>query len=439
MWKREGAPGTGEVIGVSRPVIAGLVIVFLFFGVFLGWAAFAPLGSAAIARGTVSVEGNRKTVQHLEGGIVGEILVKDGDFVNKGQVLIKLDETQARASLAILSGRKTVALAEQARLIAERDRADKITFDPWLLERQDEPNVREAMLGQQNIFEARRLAYEGQITILEQKIAQLDEEVIGLEGQIASAEEQLALIQDELKDVEELVRKQLAKRTRLRSLQRTAAELTGVKGQSIAKIAQTKQAIGEIRLQITELGNSVLNEAVAQLRDVQSLLFDLSEQERSALDILNRTEVRAPNSGLVVNLQVYTTGGVIQPGSALLDIVPVDEKLVVGAEVNPTDIESVHIGAKAQIRFPAFSQRSTKPVDGTVVSVSADSLLNERTGTYYYQAQVEIESLEGSNISLEQLRPGMQADVMIATGERTALDYFLDPILASFSRGMTEQ
>jgi HlyD family secretion protein/epimerase transport system membrane fusion protein len=433
------AEQTKDQMGVGKPILAGVVILLLFFGGFMGWAAFAPLDSAALASGVISVEGNRKTIQHFEGGIVQDILVKDGDLVQKNQVLLTLDETQAEASLKLIQGRKMVALAEMARLTAERDNLENITFPKWLEDRRSNENVAKTMDGQVSIFNARRLARKGQITILEQKIAQLEEEMKGLQGQIRAGDTQLKLIREELADVQQLVDKKLAKRSRLRALQRTASELAGNRGQNVARIAQSKQAIGEIRLQITEIQNAVLNEAVAELKNVQSMLFDLEEQERASIDVMGRTEVRAPNTGLVVNLTVFTKGAVISSGQPLMDIVPVDQKLIVEAEVDPTDIDIVHVGATAHIRFPAFSQRTSKPVEGTIIGVSADSIQNERTGAFFYQALVRIDNIEQSNLSMDQLRPGMQADVMIATGERTALDYFLNPILLSFNRAMTEQ
>ncbi|MZR29695.1 HlyD family type I secretion periplasmic adaptor subunit [Sneathiella litorea] len=426
------------MMNMRGPIMFGLVIIFLFFGAFVGWAAFAPLGSAAIAQGVVSVEGNRKSIQHLEGGIVSEIIIKDGDFVKQGDVLIVLDEVQSKASMEIVRSRRAIALAQKARLIAERDGLDEITFPEWLLERKDEPNIKEAMEGQQNIFESRRTSRNGQITILKQKAAQLEEEIKGLEGQVDSSDRQIALISDEIKDVDSLVKKNLAKRPRLRALQRNLAELSGNRSQNISRIAQTRQAIGEVELQINELTNALMDEVVAELKDVQSQIFDLAEQNRASEDVLDRTEIRAPTDGYVVNLQVHTTGGVIKPGETILDIVPDNVQLIVEAQVNTKDIDSVYIDATAQIRFPAFSQRFSLPAEGKVISVSADSLEDERTGNYYYLARVQIENLENAEIKVTQLRPGMQADVMILTGERTALDYFINPIILSFNRALRE-
>ncbi|MCC3303873.1 HlyD family type I secretion periplasmic adaptor subunit [Sneathiella sp. HT1-7] len=426
------------MMNVRGPVLFGLVIIFLFFGAFVGWAAFAPLGSAAIAQGVVSVEGNRKSVQHLEGGIVSEIKIKDGDFVSEGDVLIVLDEVQSKASVEIIRSRRAIALAQKARLIAERDNLDSITFPKWLLERKDEPNIKEAMEGQRNIFDSRRTSREGQITILKQKASQLEEEIKGLEGQVTSSDRQISLIREEIKDVESLVKKSLAKRPRLRALQRNLAELSGNRSQNISRIAQTRQAIGEVELQINELSNAMIDEVVSELRDVQAQIFDLEEQTRASEDVFDRTEIRAPTDGYVVNLQVHTTGGVIKPGETILDIVPDNVQLIVEAQVNTKDIDSVYIGAPAQIRFPAFSQRFSLPAEGKVLSVSADSIEDERTGSYYYLARVQIENLENAEIMVTQLRPGMQADVMILTGERTALDYFVNPIILSFNRALRE-
>jgi HlyD family type I secretion membrane fusion protein len=427
------------MMNVRGPIIAGLVIIFLFFGAFVGWAAFAPLGSAAIAQGTVSVEGNRKSIQHLEGGIVSEIKVKDGDFVEKGQILIVLDEIQSKASMEIVKGRRTVALAQKARLEAERDGLEKIVFPKWLVERANEPNVAEVMNGQENIFNARLKSRMGQITIMEQKIAQFEEEIKGLGGQVEASDRQIRLISDEIKDVQSLVKKNLAKRPRLRALQRNHAELRGDRSAKLSRIAQTKQAIGEVQLQINEMSNSLMDEVVAELRDIQAQLFDLEEQNRASEDVLDRTGIRAPTAGYVVDLQVHTAGGVIAPGATVLDIVPDDVQLIVEAKVNTKDIDSVHIGSPAQIRFPAFSQRVSLPAEGTVISVSADSLEDERNGTFFYLARVKIDSLDPANVQVTQLRPGMQADVMISTGERTALDYFIDPIILSFNRALREQ
>jgi len=425
-------------MGVGVPVFVGLIVVVLFFGVFIGWAALAPLGSAAIAPGSVSVESNRKTIQHLEGGIISKIKVHDGDLVTAGQVLVLLDATQAQTSMDLVRGRWIAASAREARLVAERDGLDKIEFSGELLAEQDDAQVAQTLRGQKNIFDARRKSKDGQVAILKQRISQYNAEIKGLEGQIKAEDRQIQLIADEIKDISGLVKKGLAQRPRLRTLQRDSAELEGMSSQNVAKIAQAHQAIAEARLQINELTTTTLNEVVQELREVQSEMFELVEQERAAADILRRTDIRAPIDGIIVNLQVYTTGGVIAPGAAILDIVPANERLIVEAQVDPGDIDVVHIGLPAQVRFPAFSQRSSAPVEGRVVRVSADSLTDERTGASYYLARIAIEDDVQAKLNGAELYPGMQAEVMINTGERTALEYFLKPLTVSINRAFRE-
>ena len=312
---------------IRGPVTLGLAVVFLFFGVFGAWAALAPLQSAAIAPGVVSVDSSRKTVQHLEGGIVGEILVREGVEVEAGQVLIKLDEVQARATRELLRGRLITATSLQARLEAERRGQDRIDFPDWLQAETEDATAKEVMAAQYSIFEARRESLRGQIAILEQRIAQFDEEIGGLEGQIAAEDRQIRLIAEEVRDLQKLVKKGLAPRPRLLELQRQAAEIQGSRHQNQARLARVRQQIGEARLRISELRTQRDNEIVEELREVQSELLDLTERMRAASDVLSRTEIRAPISGTVVGLQVHTAGGVIAPRERLMDIVPSEDPL----------------------------------------------------------------------------------------------------------------
>ena len=420
------------------PVIAGLIIIVVFFGGFMGWAAFAPLGSAAIAPAIVIVETNRKTIQHLEGGIVDQIKVRDGDIVKAGQILVVLDSTQTKASLELVRGRQLASQALKARLEAEQAGKSAIVFPDVLLSERSNPNVAEAIVGQKNIFRARREALNGSKKILEQQIAQLFEEIKGLRGLIKSEQEQMRLISDEVTDVSGLVEKGFAPRPRLRKLQRDAAEIEGNFRRNQARIAQANQTIAEKKLEINELKISRMNDVVEQLREVQSERIDLIERYRAAEDILKRTVIRAPLGGTAVNLQVHTRGGVVAPGAPLIDIVPSDDRLIVEARVNPIDIDVVQIGLPAQVRITAFSQRTTKPIDGNVIAVSADSLTEERTGETYYLARIEIKDDLDKKLGGAQLYPGMNAEVMIVTGERTALEYFFKPITGSLNRAFRE-
>ncbi|MCH8998266.1 MAG: HlyD family type I secretion periplasmic adaptor subunit [Proteobacteria bacterium] len=423
---------------LGRETVAGFAIVGVFLAGFVGWAALAPLESAAIAPGVVSVDGNRKTVQHLEGGIVGEILVREGERIAAGQVLIRLDDTTPRASLELLRGRWMVASALEARLEAERDGQATIRFPASLLGRRGDPKARQIVEGQINVFEARREALTSQAAILKQRVAQYSEEIVGIEGQIRAETEQLALLREELGDVRQLYKKGLTRKPRLLQLRRRAAEIEGSLNMRQAQIARARQSIAESRMRTADLETSMLNQVVEDLRKAQAELYDLNERVRAAKDVLARTDIRAPLAGTVVDLQVHTAGGVIAAGQPLLDIVPSDRRLVVEARVNPRDIDVVRQGLEAQVRFTAFNQRHRAPAVGTLTSVSADLLTDAASGEKYYLARVELVETQAASIDLDPLYPGMQAEVMIVTGARSALDYLLEPLLKSFNRAFRE-
>ncbi len=433
------APAPAQpTVGLGGVIIAGFIIVALFFGGLVGWAAVAPLGSAALAPGVVIVDSKRKTIKHLEGGIVGEIMVRDGDVVAEGQVLIRLDDTQARASLELLRGRHRAASTLRARLIAERDGAEAITFPEALLSSLEDPAVREAIEGQTNIFNARRDALAGQVAILDQRVKQFQEEIEGLEGEISAQNTQLNLIGEEIHDVKTLVDKGLAQKPRLLALQREQAEIRGRRSQNHAAIARANQSIGEAELRMSELRTGMINEVVQELRDVETELYDMSERIRSADDVMRRTDIEAPIAGAIVGLAVNTPGGVISPGEPLMEIVPSEDKLIVEVRVDPGDIDVVHVGLEAQVRITAFRQRNVKPLDGVVTKVSADAITDERTGMSYFLAQIELVGDISAALDGQVLYPGMPAETMIATGERTALDYFIRPFALSFDRALRE-
>jgi HlyD family type I secretion membrane fusion protein len=418
---------------LGREALAAIAIVGVFLTGLIGWASLAPLESAVIAPGVVSVEGYRKTVQHLEGGIVAEILVREGDRVEAGQIVLRLDDTTPRASLELLRGRWMVASALEARLEAEREGRKKIGFPAVLTAQRDNPKTRQILKGQRNIFQARREALRSQTAILEQRIAEYGSEIVGIEGQIQAEVARLALVREELADVQTLYDKGFARKPKLLQLQRRAAEIEGSRNLHQAQIARANQSIGETRMRAADLQTSRLNQVVEEQRKVQAELYDLNERVRAAEDVLARTEVRAPLSGTVVDLRVYTAGGVIASGAPLLDIVPRDGRLVVEAKVDPKDIDVVREGLEAQIRFTAFNQRHRAPAEARLMSVSADLLTDEASGRSYYLAQIElVESME------IELRPGMQAEVMIVTGARSALDYLLEPLVLSLNRAFRE-
>lgn len=430
--------GGGDQLGTRKPILIGGTIVLIFFGFFGLWAFFAPLDSAAIAIGTVGVEGNRRTIQHLEGGIVKDILVRNGDRVKAGQVLIQLEGTQPRAQLQLITGQRNAALALAARLRAERDGSENITFPEALTSQGDDPGVQETMLGQLGIFEARRAAIDGQRRILGQRVGQFREEIEGLRAQIRSADEQLVLIKGEVADLQTLFDKGLTPKSRLLSLQRRAAEIEGERGQNIAAIARARQSIGESEIRILELRTEQVNEVVAELREVESQLLDLAERFRAADDVLNRIEIVSPIDGFIVDLQVFTSGGVVRPGDRLLDVVPDSEKLIIEARVTPTDIDIVHPGLEAQVRLSAFNQRVTPTVDGTVTWVSADRLTDSNSGEEYYTARIDLKDQNDPRLNGLTLQPGMPAEVLIRTGERTLIQYLVSPVEQSISRSLRE-
>lgn len=424
-------------MGITTPVAVGTGIAVLFFGVFGAWAAFAPLESAAVARGVISVETQRKTIQHLEGGIVGEIRVQDGDEVAADEILVVLDDTQARATLQLLNGRRRATLAIEARLVAERDGQATIAFPPVIRDATD-GEAAELVRAQVNIFNGRRQSIAGQTAILEQRIAQIHEEIRGLQGQAAARAEQIELTNDEIASNQELVDEGLSGKTRLRELQRELAEVTGEHSQTLAAIARAEQNIEQTRLEMADLRTDFINEAVQQLGVVQTELLDLGEQIRSAEDVLRRTVLRSPMAGTVVGLQVHTVGGVVTPGQALLDVVPKGDRLVVEAFVDPDDIDVVEIGLRAQVRLTALTQRNLAPLEGRVTTVSADRLTDQRTGADYFLARVELDDDQVGRLGGERLYPGMQAEVMIVTGARTTLDYLSRPLVESFNRAFRE-
>lgn len=428
---------SGE-LRVGNLVWVGSIVVLLFFGVLGGWATFAPLESAAIAQGVVSVDTNRKTIQHLEGGIVSAIHVRDGDIVRKGQVLVTLDATKAAATLDLLTGRYLATLALEARLVAERDGLDSVTFPEKLLKERGRSQVDEAIEGQLRIFSTRRDALLRQVAVLNQRSLQSREEIRGLTGEIKAEDRQLQLLKGEIRDVQWLVTQGLARKPRLLALQRQQAEIEGARARNVANIARAEQAITEAELRVAELRTSQLNEIAQALRQAQTDLFDLMEQKRAAEDVLKRISIRAPENGTVVGLQVHTSGGVIAPGATVMDVVPIGDKMIIDARVDPADIDVVRPGLEAQVRLTAYTQRNFVPLKGEVVSVSADRLVDEKTGIAYFRVRVVIKDDVARVLRDTPLYPGMQAEVMIVTGARTMMEYILKPFSDSFNRAFRE-
>lgn len=413
-----------------------LLVIFVGFG---GWASVAELDSAAVATGVVTVESYRKTIQHFEGGIVKEILVRDGDDVRSGAILLRLDDTQARARLEIVRSQYLAARALETRLIAERDQQNRIIFSEELLNLQDDTRVRETLDGQERVFKTRRDALQGETALLEQRIEQLHAQIGGLETLQQTEQKRIDSLQRELQDFRRLQQSGYTDKLRLLELERDIAKLEGERASHLADLARTRMQVGETKLQILQLRKQLQTDVVTELRDTQTKLFDLIERMRALQDTVERTEIRAPTDGTVVGLNVHTVGGVVATGTPLLEIVPRGEQLLVEAKVQPTDIDKVHPGLAADIRFTAFKLRTTPVAEGKVLTVSADRLIESDTKYSYYLARIQVTPQGMQRLKELELLPGMPAEVMIKTGERSFLNYFLRPFLDAFARSFREE
>ena len=432
-------PAEARRIGIAPLVAAGCVVVVLFFAGFGGWSAVAVLKSAALAPGVVVVESSRKTVKHLEGGIVAEILVSEGQRVAAGDLLIRLDATQARAKLEQLGAALLADEAAAARLRAERDGLAEISWPSLMAEEGGEPaRIGALKASQEKLFHARRAAREGQAAILRRKIAQSREEIAGLRGAIGSQERELSLLDEQIADYTKLLQKGLVDKPRVLEVKRRQAEIAGERLKNGAAIARAEQVIAEAQIRIAELETERVNAAAEELQQLERDMPQVREQILAARDVVRRTEIRAPLGGRVVDLKVHTPGGVIGEGEALLDIVPDYERLLVDAEIDPGDIDVVRAGQTAEVRFTAFHQRELRPLKGRLMSVSADRLVDERSGRAYYLGRIELLEDPSAVLHEAEMLPGMQAEAIILTGESTVLGYLTRPIGRTFERALRE-
>lgn len=424
---------------IFHPVKFGLMVLIIFFGLFFVWTLFVPLSSAAIAPGKIVVDSHRKLIQHLEGGIVEAILVKDGETVKQGQPLLRLAATQARASYDILHQRANELRATVTRLVAERDELDNIDFAPLLQASKNNIKLQKIIEGEQKVFRANRATFDGRLQILNQRIKQLQNEISAIMAQVNSQKRQIALVEEEIKAIAYLEKQRIVPKPQLLALQRELARLTGNKGQNEGYISRAKQRIGETSQQILSLKENYHRQVLEELNQARSELANIVEREKAALDTLERTTVLAPRAGKVVGLNIHTNGGVIKPGEVLMQLVPEADELVIEARVNPNDIDMVHAKQHAKVVLSALKQRTTPILMGNVKHVSADIFEDDTTGTSYYLAKVTIPPSELARLGNQRLYPGMPAEVMIVTEERTPLAYLLGPFKESFRRAFTEQ
>ena len=405
----------------------GVATVVVTLGGFLLWAGFAPLKEGVLADGAVVVDTEHKTVQHLEGGIVERLHVREGSEVKEGQLLIELSETRARAELERLETRYYGRMAEFDRLNAERLSRERIDFSEELLARRGEPRIATLLAVQKDLFEVRRNEYQGEVEILRHRIQQLEEQVRGLEASQGARQREQALIEEDLENLEALRERQLVDESLLIARQREYEQGLGAIGNNAADIAATRVAIGETRQQILQLQNTLRTKVSDQLIAAQQELLEIRERIVAVRDVLRRTRIRSPQDGKVIGLTAHTLGGVVQAGNPIMNIVPSQDRLMVEGRVRPTDIDNVFPGQEARLRFDAFSWRTTPELTGKVERVSPDAFQNRDTGESYYVARILAPEEELAKLGDVEVEPGMPVSIMFTGGARTAMQYLTAP------------
>lgn len=427
----------GVPVSDTKTRRVGFWIVFVTFGIFGSWAAFAPLDSAAYSPGVVTVQSYRKTVQHLEGGIVKDVLAHDGDIVKKGDPIIVLDDAQLKAEYDTTYSQLVAAKAMEARLRAERDGKSEIDFGALLPA--NTPRGQEARDSETQVFNARRGSRLGEIAVLQERIGQLNQQIKGTDSMIGTKNDLGKSYSGEIGELDELLQQGFVDKQRLLEQERKLDMLKSEVADHRSTITKTRLQINETQLQILQINKDFNSEVTKQLADVQTKAYDLQERTAALKDRLSRVVIRAPDDGMVIGMTVHTIGGIVRPATPLLDIVPSVSDLVVEAHVQPVDIDRIAIGKLADIRFSAFNSATTPPIEGKVTQVSADRLTDERTGQPYYLARVEVTEAGARKLGDRKLQPGMPADVLINTGKRTMLQYILQPARNAIAESMIEQ
>jgi len=424
---------------IKLHLIVGLSVAGVLAGGLGGWASTQEISGALIAPGQIVVESNVKKVQHPTGGVVGELLARDGDKVKSGQIVVRLDDTVTKANLAIVTKTLDAALARAARLEAEQRGLDRITFPPQLTSRASDPDVANVMASETKLFDVRVNGRAGQKAQLHERVTQLNEEIAGLTAQEKAKDEEIALVQKELEGVRDLYNKHLIQISRLTTLERDAARLNGERAQYIASRAQAKGKITETELQIIQVDKDVVSEVSKDLRETNDKIGELIERKVTAEDQLRRVDIRAPQDGIVEQTTVHTVGGVITAGDTIMLIVPQSDDLQVEAKVSPQDIDKLQVGQKTLLRLSAFNQRTTPELNGTVSRVSPDVTTEQRTGQSYYTIRVSMPPEEIARLGDVKLIPGMPVEAFVQTGERTVISYLMKPLHDQFMRAFRER
>jgi len=429
----------GARYSIRRHLIVGLAVVVLLAGGLGGWASTAQISGALIAPGSVVVESNVKKVQHPTGGVVGELRARDGDVVKAGDVVVRLDDTVTKASLAIVTKNLDGLLARGARLEAEQRGLDKIVFPKTLLDRVDDPDVKAVMASESKLFEVRVNGRAGQKSQLRERVTQLNEEIAGLTAQEKAKDQEIALVEKELVGVRDLYDKHLVQLTRLTTLERDMARLSGERAQYIASRAQAKGKITETELQIIQIDKDMISDVSKDLRETNDKIGEFVERKITAEDQLRRVDIRAPQDGMVLQSTVHTVGGVITAGDAIMLIVPQADDLQVEAKVNPQDIDKLQVGQKTLLRLSAFNQRTTPELNGIVTRVSPDVTTDQRTGQSYYTIRISMPPEEVARLGDVKLIPGMPVEAFVQTGDRTLISYLIKPLSDQLMRAFREK
>ena len=434
-----GSEKKGSLQSIRLHLIIGLAVVVILAGGLGGWASTAQISGALIAPGSVVVESNVKKVQHPTGGVVGEVRARDGDVVKTGDVVVRLDDTVTKASLAIVTKNLDGLWARAARLEAEQRGLDNIVFPQMLLSRAEDPDVKAVIASETKLFEVRVNGRAGQKAQLRERVTQLNEEIGGLTAQEKAKDKEIVLVEKELVGVRQLYDQHLVQISRLTVLERDAARLAGERAQYIAARAQAKGKITETELQIIQVDKDMVSEVSKDLRETNDKIGEFVERKVTAEDQLRRVDIRAPQDGMVLQSTVHTVGGVITAGDAIMMIVPQAEDLSVEAKVNPQDIDKLQIGQKTLLRLSAFNQRTTPELNGVVTRVSPDVTTDQRTGQSYYTIRVSLPAQEVARLGDVRLIPGMPVEAFVQTGDRTMLSYLIKPLSDQLMRTFRER
>ncbi|VAW04944.1 Type I secretion membrane fusion protein, HlyD family [hydrothermal vent metagenome] len=426
----------GNQWSARTPLIIGILSLILLVGGFGTWAALTNISGAIIASGRIEVEQNRQVVQHPDGGVVAEILVKEGDGIEAGQVLVRLEATELQSQLLIAENQLYELMARRGRLEAERDGNDRAEFDPLLLEAaKANPDAAGLIAGQNRLLQARALSTATEIDQLQKRRGQIADQIVGIKAQQVSLRRQIELISKELADQQVLLDKGLAQASRVLALQREDARMSGTMGDLKAQEAQAGGRITETDIEILKLGTTRREEAITELRDQQYRELELRENRRALIQRMQRLEITAPVAGVVYGMQVFALRSVIRPADPVLYIVPQDRPLIINAQVEPTDIDKIFVGQEVTLRFSALDQRRTPELTGRVVQISADAFQDEGTQQTYYRAEIVLS--EGEQAKLPEgttLIPGMPVETFIRTEDRTPIAYLVKPFMDYFAK-----